>query len=122
MSQQVVESLTTGRFDLERITGGIDVRVVSGVNELDLVAGPSLERDVGDRKALESGLGSPIIENERNHLEGEIDIFVNRESAIQIGLVLVHNHDGNWARVPASIGPGNSFGRILNPVQSISKP
>jgi hypothetical protein len=119
--QQVVESLTAGRFDLERITGGIDIRMVRGVNELDFVAGAIFERDVGDRKGLEPRLGLSVTENGRNHLEGKIDIFVNREFTIQESLVCVQDHDGNRTGVSACIGPSDSFGRVLNPAQSISK-
>lgn len=49
------------------------------------------------------------------YLQGDVDIFVDGESAIEDVRVFVHNQDGDWGSVTLVIGPRYGLAGVLNP-------
>ena len=120
--KRITEKLTSRRLDLKVGSGGINIAVVGWVNELDGVTGSVLQGHIGDGEALrrtvnprETSKDKKDIENIR-YLQGDVDVFLNGERAVEDGRVVVRNYDRNWGRVTLSVGPGNGLAGVLNPV------
>ena len=120
--KRTTEKLTSRRLDLKLGSGGINIAVISWVNELDGVIGSVLQGHIGDGEALrrtvnprETPKGKKSVKNIR-YLQGDVNVFLNGERAIEDSRVVVHNYDRNWGRVTLGVGPGNGLAGVLNPV------
>jgi len=120
--KRTTEKLTSRRLDLKLGSGGINIAVISWVNELDGVIGSVLQGHIGDGEALrrmvnsrETSKGKKSVKYIR-YLQGDVNVFLNGERAVEDSRVVVHNYDRNWGRVTLGVGPGNGLAGVLNPV------
>ena len=96
--------------------------MIGWVNELDSVIGSVLQGHIGDGEALrrtvnprETSKDKKGVRNIR-YLQGDVNVFLNGERAVEDSRVVIHNYDRNWGRVTLGVGPGNGLAGVLNPV------
>lgn len=96
--------------------------MVGWVDELDGVASSGLQGDVGDgetlRPTVNIALGTKKLRTRPGYLQGDVNVFVNRESAVEDVRVFVHNNDGDRGGVTLGIGPRYGLAGVLNPAQA----